>query len=199
MTGIALAGSERPDYNRVWLGAFRPLSANSQYEFEWVNGIRQDLRPESWQIMENSWPQKCLYTFARKTAQKRLFYMADCQEQLFFDDVLCEKMATERQRCITGADCHELASCVVDRCVCSPGYAGNGYYCFDIDECCGTQSKTTETYLKCEQNDTVEHCTNTWGSYNLSQCDHKLQLIGNDCHQVNPCSGEACEKIILFL
>ena len=44
---------------RLWYGAVRDPAARSQYEFRWVNGVKTNLKRNSWQITEDStWREK---------------------------------------------------------------------------------------------------------------------------------------------
>ena len=163
------------EYTRFWIGAIRSSNARSQYEFEWINGLKQDLRHNSWQIYENSWTTKCIYAFIQHQVDnyKPLFYMTACEETSYFEAVVCEKI-DEKHACLSDSDCHELAVCVKSNCLCSRGFAGNGYFCFDVNECCGMAfrgwmiSDDEVEVAFCADN--YNGCTNTWGSFHCYSC-----------------------------
>ena len=132
-------------YKRMWYGASREPNAGSQYEFEWIDGLSRDMKELFWQIDEKKdrngeWKRKCVYTFIQQRAvrddgdEKPLLYMTNCDDFKFFDRVVCEK-TVQKHPCEGDRDCHEMATCVRNHCVCGSGFAGDGYYCSDINEC----------------------------------------------------------------
>ena len=197
------------DYTRYWLGAVRYSQARSQYEFKWLNGLHQDLRGRSWQIHEESWTRKCLYAFARHQADKNkpLFYMEDCEENSLFEVAVCEKM-DKKFRCSSDLDCHKYASCISQRCLCMKGFAGNGFYCHDINECCGFGSYTLpHTYSLlggCQGDARCPGCLNYVGSFTCEGCNFEhwdsQNVSGHfgigeikqkqSCHETNPCYSQ---------
>ena len=60
--------------------------------------------------------------------------MEDCNKTTFFDFVICERVA-DGYECSNDHDCDISASCIRGKCICDPGYEGNGRICFDVDEC----------------------------------------------------------------
>ena len=178
--------------SRLWYGAIRNASGSSQYEFQWVNGVRHNLRHNSWQIDEDSkWETKCLYSFVKQWVDKPLFYMTDCNETLFFDHVICEK-SPQKHVCSNDEDCHHRATCLYRECHCSSGFAGDGYYCFDINECHQYMAKAPIVIHNCGN----DYCTNTLGSHNCSLCDYKLEPIRSPPTMINgkEIYHHACKK-----
>ena len=172
--------------SRIWLGAKRFSTAKTQYEFNWVNHFITDSVASSWIIEEENRETRCVFVYLQTRAAKPLFSMTTCDATSNFDIVVCEK-AEKKYECHDNRDCHELASCIQGHCFCSQGFAGNGRYCFDIDECNNDKS-LCPAYSKL-------YCTNTVGSFNCSSCDHQFQELQNgesSCVPKDPCAERPC-------
>ena len=57
--------TKRPIDQKIWLGAMRHSDARLQYEFEWLNGRKEDLNGRIFHVEEKERTEKCLY-FRRK-------------------------------------------------------------------------------------------------------------------------------------
>ena len=57
--------TKRPIDQKMWLGAMRHSDARLQYEFEWLNGRKEDLNGRIFHVEEKERTEKCLY-FRRK-------------------------------------------------------------------------------------------------------------------------------------
>ena len=66
----------------------------------------------------------------------------------------------EKVKCSTNPDCHNFASCVAGRCLCAYGFAGNGFYCHDVNECSGIG----------QVNGRCNGCVNILGSFTCNGC-----------------------------
>ena len=183
--------------SRIWLGAKQ--SAMNQHQVEWVNGVIANISASSWHSKEKAMEEKCVYTFLRSTRhRKNLFYLENCNESYFFDKVLCEEME-EKCKCGNDTDCHQEAKCVSNICICNPGFAGDGYHCFDIDEC-----RSDVPVHVCSKG---HGCVDTLGSYNCSYQTSSMKSLTwdhkrNDVVKLNqdrdslddsdPCSDKKC-------
>ena len=176
---------------RVWLGAERPDNASSQYEIKWINGRKERFNQHIWQITEDAWTHKCLFTFIKKKIDKMLLHLVDCNQTRFFDQVICEK-TNPRKECEKDSDCHEWALCSDGHCLCNAGLAGDGNLCFDVNEC---QELFLPEQIKAHDCAAGQICHNSLGSYKCSDCDHKTTLMNDVCQaptrlcRYNRCSG----------
>ena len=176
-------------YSRFWLGEVRPPTANTQFEFEWTTGLVKDSKESSWFFNEETRDRKCAFTWMKKQATKPLINMANCWDTLLFARVICEEM-DKRHKCRDDEDCHILASCILGSCLCPQGFAGDGELCFDINEC--PNHSQDYHFHPCQDRGP---CRNTWGSYDCSSCDHKLESSHKarpKCQKKSTCDNVSC-------
>lgn len=85
-------------------------------------------------------------------------------------------------------DCDLVAECTNTlgsfSCSCEAGFAGNGTYCADVDEC--STEKAIDMLHDCAQE---AECTNTQGSFN---CTCKIGYFGNGTH----CAGNSIADLL---
>ena len=125
------------DNTLFWLQAVRPAKASFQHRLEWINeNLMSEIEEEE---RKKERDRKCLavtvchwWCFGVDTT----FLLLPCNETPVPDNkyVLCES-SNLKYKCHHDHDCNQRASCFKGSCYCESGFAGNGRYCFDVNEC----------------------------------------------------------------
>ena len=165
-------------FKRLWLGAVRRPNVSSLYEFEWIDGRKDNLTARTFYYSKKELAEQgknCLYTYIDEYIEiNPLLYLEDCEETLFFEAIICEKIG-HRYLCSNDDDCHHLASCARGKCICNPGYEGNGFHCSDMNECDEVEfHKLKIIPHSCSmgwEDTEKEKCKNSVGSYTCDGCD----------------------------
>ena len=164
--GIELTQPTMREEN-IWLGAIRHSYAKSQYEFQWLNGRKENLTGKVFHVEEETRVDKCLYANLKwNPIGLPLLHMTDCNETAFFKRTVCVKVR-ERYNCRDDSDCHRSASCIHEKCLCNVGYEGNGHLCFDVNEC---KKRGIEMLDICVSRQ-VGPCSNLIGSFTCRGCN----------------------------
>ena len=177
----------------IWLGAIRYSYANSQYEFQWLNGRKENLTGKVFHVNEETRVDKCLFANLQfGTRGLPLLHMTDCNETAFFRRTVCVKVR-ERYNCRLDSDCHRSASCIHGKCLCNVGYEGNGHLCFDVNEC---KKYDTDVYTTIDTDICVSRkvgpCSNLIGSFTCRGCNPFHHEETSKC-PYDPCDLIDCD------
>ena len=177
---------------RVWLGEFPDPVSKLSRTVLWVDLQWDSFEFHLQQRRGKVWAERCFPSsinpdndtieLSEIKYSMNLIESAsvECNATELLDIVICEEPS--QIKCSSIRDCHEHAKCIKGRCLCDPGFAGDGYHCADVDECQTiaykwlmkmglTRNFEGQTFVDvhgCKR----KTCRNTYGSYHCYNCIH---------------------------